>query len=60
MRDGTIVYEGSIGSLKRFKDDTREVDEGMECGIVLENFQDVKEGDVIEAFQTKQVERQLT
>jgi translation initiation factor IF-2 len=60
VRDGTIVYEGSIGSLKRFKDDTREVDEGMECGIVLENFQDVKEGDVIEAFQTKQVERQLT
>ena len=60
VRDGTIVYEGSINSLKRFKDDTREVDEGMECGIVLENFQDVKEGDVIEAFQTKQVERQLT
>jgi translation initiation factor IF-2 len=60
VRDGTIVYEGSIGSLKRFKDDTREVDEGMECGIVLENFQDVKEGDVIEAFQTKHVERQLT
>jgi translation initiation factor IF-2 len=60
VRDGTIVYEGSIDSLKRFKDDTREVDEGMECGIVLENFQDVKEGDVIEAFQTKQVERQLT
>jgi translation initiation factor IF-2 len=60
VRDGTIVYEGSIGSLKRFKDDTREVDEGMECGIVLENFQDVKEGDVIEAFQTKQVERKLT
>jgi translation initiation factor IF-2 len=60
VRDGTIVYEGSIGSLKRFKDDAREVDEGMECGIVLENFQDVKEGDVIEAFQTKQVERELT
>jgi translation initiation factor IF-2 len=60
VRDGTIVYEGSIASLKRFKDDAREVDEGMECGIVLENFQDVKEGDVIEAFQTKQVERQLT
>jgi len=60
VRDGTIVYEGSIGSLKRFKDDVREVEEGMECGIVLENFQDVKVGDVIEAFQTKQVERQLT
>jgi translation initiation factor IF-2 len=60
VRDGTIVFEGSIGSLRRFKDDVREVDEGMECGIVLEGFQDVKEGDVIEAFQTRQVERQLT
>jgi translation initiation factor IF-2 len=60
VRDGTIVFEGSIGSLKRFKDDVREVEEGMECGIVLENFQDVKEGDVLEAFQTKQVERKLT
>jgi translation initiation factor IF-2 len=60
VRDGTIVYTGSIGSLRRFKDDVREVDEGMDCGIVLENFQDVKVGDVIEAFQTRQVERQLT
>jgi translation initiation factor IF-2 len=60
VRDGTIVFEGSIGSLRRFKDDVREVDEGMECGIVLEGFQDVKEGDVIEAYQTRQVERQLT
>ena len=46
-------------SLKRFKDDAREVEEGFECGIVLENFQDVKEGDVIEAYETRQVERQL-
>jgi translation initiation factor IF-2 len=60
VRDGTIVFTGSIASLKRFKDDAREVEEGMECGIVLENFQDVKEGDVLEAFQTKQVERELT
>jgi translation initiation factor IF-2 len=60
VRDGTIVYEGSIASLKRFKDDVREVDEGMECGIVLENFHDIKDGDVLEAYRTKRVERELT
>jgi len=60
VRDGTIVYEGTLASLKRFKDDVREVDEGMECGIVLENFHDIKDGDVIEAYDTKRVERQLT
>ena len=60
VRDGTIVHEGGIGSLKRFKDDVREVDEGSECGIVLETFQDVKEGDVIEAYETRRVERQLS
>jgi translation initiation factor IF-2 len=60
VRDGTIVFEGSIGSLRRFKDDAREVEEGLECGIVLDGFQDVKEGDVIEAYATRQVERQLT
>jgi translation initiation factor IF-2 len=59
VRDATIVFEGSIGSLRRFKDDAREVDEGMECGIVLEGYQDVKVGDVIEAYETRQVERQL-
>jgi translation initiation factor IF-2 len=59
VRDGTIVYEGTIASLKRFKDDVREVEEGFECGIVLENFQDVKVGDVIEAFETRQVKREL-
>jgi translation initiation factor IF-2 len=59
VRDGTIVYDGRIGSLKRFKDDAREVEEGFECGITIENFQDVKEGDVIEAYETRQVERQL-
>jgi len=59
VREGTIVYDGRIASLKRFKDDVREVDEGFECGIVVENFQDVKEGDVLEAYQTRQVEREL-
>jgi translation initiation factor IF-2 len=60
VRDGTIVYSGAIASLRRFKDDVREVDEAMECGIVLENYQDVKVGDVIEAYRTRHVERELT
>jgi translation initiation factor IF-2 len=59
VRDGTIVYDGRISSLKRFKDDAREVEEGFECGITIENFQDVKEGDVLEAYETRQVEREL-
>jgi translation initiation factor IF-2 len=59
VRDGKIVFEGGIASLKRFKDDVREVEEGFECGIVLDGFQDVKDGDVIEAYETRQVEREL-
>ncbi len=59
MRDGTVVYETTIASLKRFNDDVREVASGFECGIVLANFQDVKEGDVLEAFETRKVEREL-
>ncbi|MFQ5574268.1 MAG: translation initiation factor IF-2, partial [Terriglobia bacterium] len=50
VRDGTVVYEGKIASLRRFKDDVASVSSGYECGIGLENFQDIKEGDVIEAF----------
>ena len=59
VRDGTVVYEGRIASLRRFKDDVREVTQGLECGIVLENYADIKEGDVIEVFETKQVEQTL-
>jgi translation initiation factor IF-2 len=59
VRDGTIVYEGRIGSLRRFKEDVREVTAGMECGIVLENFADVKEGDIVEVYETRQVEKTL-
>src|SRR5829696_2156976 len=59
VRDGTIVWTGRIGSLRRFKDDVAEVDEGQECGIVLERYADVKEGDVLEFFETKQVEKTL-
>jgi translation initiation factor IF-2 len=57
VRDGTVVYETSIAQLKRFKDDAREVQEGFECGILLENFNDEKEGDILEVYETKQVER---
>lgn len=57
LRDGVIVYEGKIGSLKRFKDDVREVSEGYECGISIEKFNDIKEGDVFEAFIMEEVDR---
>ena len=60
VRDGTVSTTGRIGSLRRFKDDVREVTAGMECGIVLENYPDPKEGDVIEVFETRQVEQTLT
>ncbi|HEY3192859.1 MAG TPA: translation initiation factor IF-2 [Solirubrobacterales bacterium] len=59
VRDGTIVWSGKVGSLRRFKDDVAEVDEGQECGIVLEGFADIKEGDVLEFYETKQVEKTL-
>ena len=57
VRDGTVIYETRIAQLKRFKDDVREVEEGFECGILLEGFNDVKEGDVLEIYETRQVER---
>jgi translation initiation factor IF-2 len=57
IRDGTVVYETTIAQLKRFKDDAREVTEGFECGILLDGFNDVKEGDVLEAYETREVER---
>jgi translation initiation factor IF-2 len=57
VRDGTVIYESSIAQLKRFKDDAREVSEGFECGILLDGFNDVKEGDVLECYETRQVER---
>jgi translation initiation factor IF-2 len=57
VRDGTVVYETRIAQLKRFKDDVREVEEGFECGILLEGFNDVKEGDVLEVYETREVER---
>jgi translation initiation factor IF-2 len=55
IRDGVVVHEGRIASLKRFKDDVREVANGFECGILLENYNDLQDGDVIEAYQMEQV-----
>ena len=57
VRDGTIIYETRVSSLRRFKDDVREVATGFECGIGLEGFQDVKEGDLIQAFDEQEVAR---
>ena len=55
LRDNVVVHTGKIGSLRRFKDDVSEVKSGMECGITLANFSDVKQGDIIEAFATERV-----
>jgi translation initiation factor IF-2 len=57
VRDGTVAAETTIAQLRRFKDDVREVAEGFECGILLENFNDVKEGDVLEAYEIREIER---
>jgi translation initiation factor IF-2 len=59
VRDGVVVYDSRIGSLRRFKDDVREVAEGFECGIGIENFNDVHEGDLIEAYEVREVAREL-
>src|SRR5690606_9525764 len=59
VRDGKIIYEGKVSSLKRFKDDAKEVAQGFECGIGIENFNDIKVGDVIEAFTKEEVQREL-
>ena len=59
VREGTVIWDGKLGSLRRFKDNVQEVEEGQECGVVLENYADVKEGDVLEFFETKQVEQTL-
>lgn len=57
VRDGILIHEGKISSLKRIKDDAKEVREGFECGIGIENYNDIKEGDIIECFKMEQIER---
>jgi translation initiation factor IF-2 len=57
VREGTVIHETTIAGLKRFKDDVREVQGGFECGILLDGFNDVKEGDVLEVYETREIER---
>ncbi len=57
VRDGIVIHEGALGSLRRFKDDVKEVNTGFECGIMFEKYSDIKEGDVIEAFIMEEIKR---
>ena len=55
MRDGIVIFEDKIASLRRFKDDVKEVNEGYECGVGIEKFNDIREGDTLEAFVMEEV-----
>jgi translation initiation factor IF-2 len=57
LREGTIIWKGAVQSLRRFKDDVREVQAGYECGIGLTDFQDLKAGDIIETFEEREIPR---
>ena len=57
VRDGVVVYDGRVVSLRRFKDDVQSVAAGFECGIGLENYRDIKEGDMLESYQVREVAR---
>jgi len=59
LRDGVVIFTGELDSLKRFKDDVKEVKSGFECGLSIKNFDDIKQGDQIEAFETTEVARTL-
>ena len=59
IRDGIVVYTGTLGSLKRFKDDAKEVTKGLECGLNVDKFNDIKVGDIIEAFEQVEVKQTL-
>jgi translation initiation factor IF-2 len=59
VRDGLVVFEGGIASLKRFKDDVRDVEQGFECGLAIEGFNDIKVGDIVESYKTVETKRKL-
>ena len=59
IREGIVVYTGELGSLKRFKDDVKEVASGYECGLNIEKFNDIKVGDIVEAYEEVEVSRKL-
>lgn len=57
IRDGIVIFESSLSSLKRFKDDAKEVAAGYECGLTVEKFNDIKEGDILECFMMEAIQR---
>ena len=57
VRNGIVIYDGAIASVRRFKDDVKEVNRGYECGLMLENFNDIKEEDIIEIYEMQEIER---
>jgi translation initiation factor IF-2 len=59
LRDNVVIFTGELESLKRFKDDAKEVKEGFECGLNIKNYNDIQEGDVLEFFEIKEVARTL-
>uniref|UniRef100_UPI00344153D9 hypothetical protein n=1 Tax=uncultured Veillonella sp. TaxID=159268 RepID=UPI00344153D9 len=59
IRDGVVVHEGTVDSLRRFKDEVKEVKTGFECGISIERYRDIKEGDIIEAFTMEEIAPQI-
>ena len=59
LRDGVVIYDGKLASLKRFQDDAKEVVSGQECGLGIENFNDIKEGDIVEAYAMEEIKRTL-
>ncbi len=59
LRDDVVIYDGGLSTLKRFKEDAREVRDGYECGMALDNYQDVQVGDIIESYDVREVSRAL-
>ena len=59
IRDGVVIYTGELSSLKRFKEDVKEVAKGFECGLSIEKYNDIKVGDIIEGFEEKEIQRKL-
>ncbi len=59
IRDGIVVFTGELGSLKQYKDDVKDISKGQECGLNIDNFNDIAEGDVIEAYEVKEIKRKL-
>ena len=59
LRDNVVIHEGSLKTLKRFKDEVKEVKDGNECGMAFDNYSDIQQGDMIECFEVKEVARTL-